>query len=176
MKNVAVTPGQQLSVVVGNGGPVSNSYSFHNESGGASSIGSICSADGGKTIAGSNCGGDGGSGGGAGYGNGAYYTSGYSGGLGGKDGGNGQSTCDSFSGWESGGKGQHTTTRYFGESTGTLYSTGGCGTDAFSLLEGGWYNVPSSNTGDGGSAGISGTVPKVGGSGICIIRWDDQKS
>ena len=60
------------------------------------------------------------------------------------------------------GQGQGTTTRYFGESTGTLYSTGGCG-----------FNVKNRWTA---------TAPGAGGScgdacpGICIIRWDDQKS
>ena len=168
--NTEVTPGQQLSIVVGNGGPVS---SFSDASGGTSSVGDICSANGGNT-GGSNVGGNGGSGGGAGYGSGMYYTSGFSGGLGGKDGGDGQSTSNPFS--INGGKGQHSTTRYFGESAGTLYSAGGCGTGLWSLLKGGWYNVPSSNTGDGGSAGILGSDSRIGGSGICIIRWDDQKS
>lgn len=61
-----------------------------------------------------------------------------------------------------GGKGQGTTTRAFGESKGTLYSSGG---DAP-----GSYTAPAANTGDGAPAGISNSTPHNGGSGIVIIR------
>ena len=62
----------------------------------------------------------------------------------------------------SGGKGQGTTTRAFGESKGTLYSSGG---DAP-----GNYVAPAANTGDGAPAGVSYSTPCDGGSGIVIIR------
>ena len=65
-----------------------------------------------------------------------------------------------------GGSGQGTTTRYFGESTGTLYSTGGCGY----MVSNGWYST--SAPGDGASASHSGG--NTGASGICIIRWGKQ--
>jgi hypothetical protein len=59
-------------------------------------------------------------------------------------------------------KGQGTTTRYFGESNGTLYSTGGDGYN----YSGGSYSTPSAGTGNGASSGV-----KYGGSGVAIIRW-----
>ena len=77
------------------------------------------------------------------------------------------------------GKGQGTTTRYFGESTGTLYSNGGWGVHGrfgyignfayIQLIEriaiDGIDYSPKSNTGNGGCSCNSGS------SGICIIRW-----
>lgn len=62
----------------------------------------------------------------------------------------------------SGGKGQGTTTRAFGESNGTLYSSGGDSP--------GDYVEPAANTGDGAPAGVSYSTPYNGGSGIVIIR------
>ena len=120
----------------------------------ASSVGEICNANGGSN--GGSGGGNGGSGGGS-----AYF------GIGGKDGGNGGAT-----GWRSGGKGQGRTTRYFGESTGTLYSTGGNSADYGDASRYDSYTAPQPNTGDGGHKGSR----NAGGSGICIIRWGDQKS
>ena len=59
------------------------------------------------------------------------------------------------------GKGQGTTTKEFGESNGTLYSTaGGNSSDA------------QSNTGHGGAAS---TRPYPGADGIVIIRWATQE-
>ena len=126
---------------------------YNASNGNASSIGDICSAKGGYicSAAMGTDGGNGGSGGGGGnyyYSNASFVTdiSATQGALGGKDGGNGQST--SFGGvTNNGGTGQGTTTRYFGESNGTLYSTGGCGYNA----KNGWYNT--SAPGDGGSGG-----------------------
>ena len=122
-------------------------------------------------------GGNGGSGGGHGSG---FYTYPfdtsqsriqYSNSRGGTDGSDGEVLGGSASVVQ--GIGQHTTTRYFGESTGTLYSTGGNGGK-------GWYgyphftgpstpNVKTDNTGDGGD-GNGGK----GASGICIIRWSGK--
>ena len=94
--------------------------------------------------------------------------SGHNGGAGGS-GGDGYGGCtrakDGASGEDRaagqyGGAGQGTTTREFGESTGWLYSWGGCSS---------WTSGPSNgdwNTGNGGSAGGS------GGTGIVIIRGE----
>lgn len=96
---------------------------------------------------GSNSGGAGGSGGG-----GAGYTS-SSAISGGSDGGNGSEIHSDLPG----GTGQGTTTKEFGETTGTLYSTGG---------DGGGAGVKngSDNTGNGGNRASK------GGSGIVVIR------
>lgn len=59
------------------------------------------------------------------------------------------------------GKGQGTTTRAFGESNGTLYSTAG-------------VPNPSANSGHGGRGHDSIGVPYSGASGIVIIRWAEQ--
>ena len=139
---VDVNPGDVIAVTVGNGG------------GGTSSVGSICSAAGGNS--GWKIGGSGGSGGGS-----------YRFGIGGKDGGDGGTTSSYFPGI-----GQHTTTRYFGESTGTLYSTGGNSADSYDAPRYDNYIAPQPNTGDGGHKGSR----NAGGSGICIIRWGGQKS
>lgn len=187
---------------------------------------------------------NGGSGGGAPGGIAGGFS--LAGGNGGSDGSNGGDTVFS-DGYRFGGIGQGTTTRYFGESTGTLYAGGGGGgghmyNDPFSdngkyvYISGGkggaggggnggaWaFNYADKkptagqlNTGGGGGGcdmsrggggGYTSTVlgananpgdvisvtvgaggedvePSLhgmklfvnGGSGICIIRWDDQKS
>ena len=213
MKNVAVTPGQQLSVVVGNGGI---RYEF---SGGDSSVtidsGSIISASGGK--AGYQHGGsmincssvESGSCGGSGGGRGADYSTDWSSipsynmlapestfptfDNGGKDGGNSgnfwrasqsETAHQETTFIEDNFKGQGTTTRYFGESTGTLYSNGGSGGN----LSFNFFGIaPSANTGGGGNGGPNGGVNSSfsqfhiynhggseGASGICIIRWGKQ--
>ena len=104
--------------------------------GGTSSVGSICSAAGGKAVnidihnsAEDINGTDGGSGGGGGGMHGVYPGTG---GAGGTDGRNGVSVAGYINNgnvwWATtGGKGQGTTTRYFGESNGTLYASGGSG-------------------------------------------------
>ena len=83
-------------------------------------------------------------------------------------------------------KGQGRTTRYFGESTGTLYSTGGCGgTSPFAgnMVPCGSITDQIANTGNGGNGegrllltDYTNYSANAGSSGICIIRWDDQKS
>jgi hypothetical protein len=135
-------------------------------------------------------GGAGGSGGGHGF---VYWSfDGYSytvyNSKGGSNGGDGEAaTNTSFiyyytQGTTAGAKGQGTTTKYFGESGGTLYSTGGDGGNT-RYLGSTYYCYPSAgaaNTGNGGG-GMTGTeetnnfTSYKGGSGICIIRWSDQK-
>ena len=121
----------------------------------------------------------GGSGSGA-YGNGAVNN-------GGSDGGNGDPQDAANIGidhWGSPGKGQGTTTREFGESTGTLYAGGGgAGGNGSAQAKGGsggggngaWNgNQPTSgetNTGGGGGGMYYGlTNVGKGGSGIAVIR------
>jgi hypothetical protein len=134
VKDIEVEPGQQITVTVGAGGVGAN--------GGASSIGSYCSANGGYYGSGAN----GGSGGGpapayicyvysiVSYG--TYYNFPnvfWDGSYGGYDGNDASPsrafdyTRNYYSGFNYGGKGQGTTTRYFGESGGTAYANGGNG-------------------------------------------------
>lgn len=198
---------------VGGGGSVNSS----NKDGGSSSIGSKCSANGGCGGSNTDCGyggcngGNGGSGGAGGFDlsflgiDNTYEVGGFGGGSDGSNGGSpfvrdrgGSIRTKSF-----GGTGQHSTTRYFGESTGTLYSTGG-GMNTFISYNSG-NGCGGSRFGSENSFGYGGggytktsleqsvtprsTIPIVvgaggrgsrsewdGSSGICIIRWDDQKS
>lgn len=118
-------------------------------------------------------GGDGGSGGGGG----SYWGYGYNGGSDGSDGHVYSGTPASHSG-----KGQGTTTREFGETSGTLYAGGGgCGGhEAAYGGDGGGGRGGSSggsgyaggvNTGGGGGGGgSSGGTGGAGGSGIVVIR------
>ena len=128
-------------------------------------------------------GGNGGSGGGRGGGGGESYEA-TRGKNGGSDGENG----------EQGGTGQGTTTRAFGESTGTLYAGGGGGGEMrFNSYAGGVGSGGSgggapggnyqtngtsagNNTGGGGGGGggsyrTAGGNGGTGGSGIILIRW-----
>lgn len=78
----------------------------------------------------------------------------------GSDGGKGVRLSDPWDEVGIVGKGQGTTTRYFGESGATLYSTAGvAGID------------DAANTGNGGYANYQ---PFNGASGIVIIRWAEQ--
>ena len=159
------------------------------QSGGATSFGSLISAKGGlsvtylgskySTVNGAN----GGSGGGGGGGSGGY------------NGGNGGHGKNDYSG----GVGQGATTREFGEEAGKLYAGGGGGgtkgTSSNPVVAmggaggggtGGWVNTTSStnqpaeagvaNTGGGGGGGARGqytnyyTKPGTGGSGIVCFR------
>ena len=82
---------------------------------------------------------------------------GYNRGLGGVDGANGGADMSA------GGIGQHTTTREFGEATGTLYSEGG---------RSGGPTTGAANTARGGDgfATTGGYYGLAGGSGIVVIR------
>lgn len=186
-----VTPGQQLAVTIGAGGVggkgedgASGGDWPNGKPGGATSIGNLITANGGN--GGVEVGpGSGGSGGGE-----SDIDSNYAG-NGGSDGSPGyhngtsryNSNNDPFESWY----GQGTTTRAFGESSGTLYAGGGGGASSASSYgrrgfggEGGGgngrYESGSAEAGDpntGGGAGgtrYQGQAP-TGGSGIAIIRW-----
>ena len=192
--NIAVSSGQVINVVIGAG---SSQVSFIGKPtyGGTTSISrsgtSLCSASGGQSGLNMwNDGTNGGSGGGAG----AYCAPSddeeYNATAGGS---NGSNASDN---WISdGGNGQGTTTRAFGESSGTLYAGGGGGGGAESPTHvaaaggsggggrggnGSGYNAGSAgsaNTGGGGGGGggrISSTAEEPpagnGGSGIVLIR------
>ena len=131
-KNISVSQGQQLSIVVGNGGVASTNY-YMPVAGGTSSVSLnnniLVSANGGNTkvpgspessVTGEYTTGCGGSGGGRGALPKTSYPQAYAGGSNGSNGG-----------WNSGTRytylGQGTSTREFGETNGTLYSGGGGG-------------------------------------------------
>ena len=120
-----------------------------------------------------------GHGGSGGSGGGGYASS-----SGGSDGSNGTNGTY-YSTTTKGGTGQGTTTREFGESTGTLYAGGGGGGSQSSSGgtggsggggTGGAYsgskkgNSGETNTGGGGGGGALGTSGGAGGSGIVVIR------
>lgn len=161
------------TVTIGAGGAVDSE-------GGTSSFGSLISANGGKGGVAHGTGGAGGSGGGAG-------SNGAAGGAGGSNGGNGGAGGSSGTG----GAGQGTTTREFGESSGTLYAGGGGGGTSSTTAshagsggsggggQGAYADGASSagtaNTGGGGggSSAKNGAASKAaskGGSGIIVIR------
>ena len=141
--------------------------------GSVTKIGNIISAEGGKNGVFDK--GDGGSGGGSS--NASNSSGGYNGGSDGSDGGG-----------SGGGTGQHTTTRAFGEPTGTLYAGGGGGGSNFDNRGGsggaggggdGGDTVRSGKNGTpntGGGAGVtsgyveSADATHLGGSGIAIVR------
>lgn len=151
--------GTAYTITVGAGGAGSSGGGVAG-TGGTSSFHSIVSAAGGVKGVHNGKAGDGGSGGST------KASTGYTV-QGGKDGANGGGDDSSKIGI-----GQHTTTREFGESTGTLYSTGG---DCLNNYYTGADYPRNPNTGDGGNG--SGTVSSGGappsgggGSGIVIIR------
>ena len=131
-KSVAITKNTQYTIEIGVSGESING-------GNTSAFG--VTAEGGKK--GGSSFGNGGNGGSGGGGFGA------TGGIDGADG----STNSLYRG----GKGQGTTTREFGESTGTLYASGGSGVSNGAT-------AGANNTGDGGD------IEKAGGSGIVVIR------
>ena len=165
-RKIAVKNGDTLNATIGaSGGATSFTSSVLSFS--------ALSAYGGESANGNN-GGNGGCGGGAGGAGG-----GINGGNGGSDGGSGSR----FSGGGQAGIGQSTTTREFGETTGTLYSgaggggSGEKGSPGNGGSGGGGNGTNGSNpggngvtnTGGGGGGSESGT-PGIGGSGIIIIR------
>ena len=171
VKAKTVTAGTSYAVTVGAGGAAGGG------AGGKSSFGSLASAAGG--------GGPGGTGGSGGGGSGLYLASGnkHNGGNGGSNGANGVNGygTDGFRN----GTGQGTTTREFGESSGTLYAGGGGGAGDYDCTSGSggsggggaggdlWDSAPraggagTTNLGGGGGGGSTGGA---GGSGIVIIR------
>lgn len=118
-----------------------------------------------------------------------YWVDRYGGSNGASNGGNASDGASSFNDRCKGGIGQGTTTRAFGESTGTLYAGGGGGggtpfTGSGSGGAGGGANGNSgylsgndaqANTGGGGGGGSTDAFNGIrggnGGSGIVIIRW-----
>ena len=156
VKNQKISGSYQATIGAGGGTNLNP-----NAAGGTTSFGNVVSANGGRGNCNywgvkydGVCDGNGGSGGGG------------LGCSGASDGGNG--------GCYTGTKGQGTTTRAFGESTGTLYAGGGGGwTEKWYDMTwggaGGGANKGQSaaaNTGGGGGGGSSG----AGGSGIILIR------
>ena len=156
---------------VGGGGAGGYKSNYENGNNGSiSSVGSICNAEGGQGKAGfficykvNNGGSGSGAPGGFAGGSGVY------GGDGGTDGGNGGDTIFADS-YRFGGVGQGTTTRYFGESTGTLYAGGGGG-------GGDMYHYPFSDSGiytylKGGAGGAGGG----GNGGAWVFNFTDKKA
>lgn len=201
VKNIAVSAGQSLTITVGAGAAWGNSGS---ESLVVRSGSTLCSAGGGSdgysTSLGVQPGGYGGSGGGSGGGTGDN-AAGCGGGNGGSNGSDGYSVSDTGSQVANGGgNGQGTTTRAFGDSSGTLYSGGGGGggyyrgtsnrgpggaggaggggagtnaTNSSSLQPGvaGSANTGGGGGGSGGHTGSDGQPGGAGGSGIVLIRF-----
>lgn len=184
-KGYAVTPGQTYAVTIGG-------------QGGTTSFGNVLSAEGGKTPTALSTGGNGGSGGGAALLSSlTKYSWGNQGGSDGSDGlkGYGGSSGGSSSEMGTPGKGQGTTTRAFGDASGTVYAGGGGGASfgdtANGYAQGGFGGggaggygyrdsgttyryggvAGSANTGGGGGGGYSVYGPGAGGSGICLIRY-----
>lgn len=163
---VHIAADTDYAISVGAGGAVASS-------GGNSSFGSLASASGGGT--GCTAGGSGGGGGGYRAIDGGGKTGG-AGGSDGSDGVNGYGTASTKNG-----TGQGTTTREFGESTGTLYAGGGGGAAPLSTDtpgaggaggggNGGYFNGASGGNGGTNTGGGGGGYNGVGGSGIVIIR------
>ena len=190
-KAYTVTPGSSFTVTIGAGGSTYQPTGYTDYtaagSGGTTSFGSVISASGGVgSASNSSSGANGGSGGGS---RGSISTSSGAvtqGGAGGSDGSDGTAI-----GYQTAGTGQHTTTRSYGETSGTLYAGGGSG-GAYSsnTVSGGAGGGGSSygldqhggngtaNTGGGGggllyNSSSTGTkkIGGAGGSGICLVRW-----
>ncbi len=182
-----VLAGRGYAVTIGSGGAANAGSADPSKSvagdGGYSRFADLAKASGGKGA--SKNGGDGGSGGGGA----AYTTTEQSprvgrGGNGGTNGGNGNAGVDGVSNGTAG-NGQGTTTREFGETTGTLYSGGGAGS-AYNVDDshgkggaGGGGNggdvsgnssAGEANTGGGGGGGIWNNYGSSGGSGVVVIR------
>ena len=144
-KSIVLLEGTGYTITIGAGG-------YGNSSGGNTSAFTVVAVGGNPGTA--KDGGAGGSGGGR-----------DGGGHGGSDGGGGYGGSSGYNG-----AGQGTTTREFGESTGTLYSGGGAGSGGIGGDGGGGNSGQSgaANTG-GGGGGLYGGISS-GGSGIAVIR------
>lgn len=145
-KNISVSQGQQLSIIVGNGG-VAIANKYVPVSGGTSSVSLnnnilVSANGGGAKVSGTGCGGSGG-GRGAGY---RYSTK--NAGKGGTNGANGEHASSSQF------LGQGTSTREFGETNGTLYSGGGGGGGCASSSNSDSDFVANYNEGGNGGGGI----------------------
>lgn len=188
----SVSSGQTLAITVGAGGTgAAINSTARGGTGGVTSVGSILSASGGEGGGFSLSGGRGGSGGGGASYN--AYGDNRKGANGGSNGGDGAASS------MAGGKGQGTTTRAFGESSGTLYAGGGaggsCGYSVYAetqysgyggaggggdSLNGRGSTAGSPNTGGGGAGGYMSEndhtaspmiAGKSGGSGVVLLRF-----
>lgn len=194
ISNHNVTSGQTITCVIGAGGKMGAAVNSNSNGNTTSVSGAISGSANGGEYGQAGDGGNGGSGGGAG----GRKTSGaidYGGGNGGSNGGNGSTTNE----FVDGGTGQGTSTRAFGDSSGTLYAGAGSGAGAPSSMAnaqragtpgpgGGGKgaeqvlgNAPtagSSNTGGGGGGGGSDSASSNkykkagnGGSGLVLFRF-----
>lgn len=149
---ISVSAGTTYTVTIGAGGTAGT--------GGTTSFGSLVSATGGTSD--TSSGGDGGSGGGSSMA--AGHNANYFGLTGGSNGGNGGGLTDtSANKYKYAGIGQGTTTRAFGESSGTLYAGGGGGNNYSTYV-----GYAGGSGGGGKGAGTSYTdsskrVPAVAG-------------
>ena len=147
LKNIAVEPSQEWTVIVGSKGLGGVGEAGTNGGQSKFELGEVgYTADGGKAspFTGTFGGGDGGSGGGA------SDNTENSAGDGGSDGGNGGNNTSNT---RPGGIGQGTTTRAFEEETGTLFAAGGGG---------GQNGTGTAGAGGEGGGGAGGKVPNVG--------------
>ena len=167
---ITLTSGQSYPINIGNGGAggLSNAQGTTGESSTAFSVTANGGIGGGGWYSSPACkGGNGGSGGSGG-------TNGSLGPAGGNDGNNG-----SAGGQGSYGFGQVTTTREFGLPAGTLYSSGGGGSDSGTASNGAGAggargqrgsDAVANTGGGGGGGGSNGGLGGNGGSGIIVIR------
>ena len=192
-----VSPGAKYAVTIGAGGAATGSTAGN--AGGTTSFGSLISAGGGAGAPNED-GGNGGSGGGPGgyasSSSGSRWPACLHGRDGGSNGGNGESNSKNLN---TIGYGQGSTTRAYGESSGTLYAGGGGGGGDNHGTDSSYYNGTvnggaggsggggagaggnwaggngSANTGGGGggggSANGSGSNGGAGGSGLCLVKW-----
>lgn len=160
IKNIGVSPGQILNIVIGAGG---TSLTLDSGKGGNTTVtrngSTILDASGGYGYYKNNLGADGGSGGGAGENSGTYH---WDGGSDGSRGGGWQGSV-----WFTGGDGQGTTTRSFGESSGTLYAGGGGGggNSVNTTVRGGAGGAGGGGNGGSGNSNGSNGAPNTGGGG-----------
>jgi hypothetical protein len=217
-KNISVTPGSVLNIIIGAGGlggirSEDPSSQYYGTNGGETSVvynsNKICSAQGGWSNSLTSLW-DGnkwvpvtpyGSGGGTGVFVAKGNTVWSKGGDGGSNGSDGNLNEGYRAGQGMQQKGQGTTTKAFGEASGTLYAGGGGGSGSFDDVDeypgvggagGGGkgayhgrstdsYNAENgqTNTGGGGGGGATGIGfasstcrnGGAGGSGVCLVRW-----
>ena len=169
IKNRSVTMGNILAINIGAGGNYTFSGShgtaiYNGDKGKATSV-----SLNGTTILTANPGG-----GGSGTRGGSGGSGGGKSGNGGSDGSDGKRRDGTSSSGV--GIGQHTTTRAFGEISGTLYAGGGGGSASAGGAGGGgsgYGGYGSSGTGGGGGSAPPGGIYAggYGGSGVVLIRW-----
>lgn len=205
VKGVSVTPGQQYSIVVGAGSTADYSNPRNNDtqvySGGSSSALGYSAAGGRNGCANYYWNSVNLANGGSAGGEGAwwdwrsvpnYYGTSYEryAGAGGTNGGWGYGNADSSGGNtvltdQNGFKPQGSTTRAFGESSGTLYSGGGGGSCCYSYTGAGYCGAGGSGGGMAGTyeSGISQAAANTGGggganyvkSGLVVYSSDESK-